>query len=128
MLKTRGTKDCQGMELSPGRFMMKKIAMGMALWLIGKKPCSGYDLMREFKSEPVLGASFPARVYPILRDMVKMKLVKMKTVSRGKRESHIYSITPSGKKALKKMAEHMGSGLRGKFIREMIGNGGNAEN
>lgn len=66
-------------------------------------PMSGYDLKKWIKNTT---SSFwtesSGRVYPILNNLLKEKLISCNTSHQGKRQKKIYAITNKGKKVLKK--------------------------
>jgi len=68
-----------------------------ALLSIGRKPMSGYDLMREIddKTEGAWRPG-PGAVYPTLQRLVKQRYVRARKRSKGGPAQVTYEITPAG--------------------------------
>lgn len=91
------------------------------LWLISKKPAHGYELINVLKKEPEFAKIGSAHVYPFLRKLLNLGLIKVKEEKQGKRLRKLYSITPLGKKKIKELKQYLfGNSIRAKFLREMI--------
>jgi DNA-binding PadR family transcriptional regulator len=76
-----------------------------ALFLLGKKPRHGYELMQ------LLGAKRKKKVtagtlYPILTKFRAKGLIRLKSKT-GKREKKVYEISPAGRKELKKAGNEL---------------------
>ncbi len=96
--------------------IIKRVSRVFILWLILKKPRSGYEIIKILKKENKrIGAS---SVYPILKELKKEKLVEIK--ENGARNKKIYSITKKGKKKIEDAKKKIKKGLKGEFLREMI--------
>ena len=67
------------------------------LWLLGKKPSHGYDLMKQL-SEIKRTKITQGTLYPTVAKLQKRGLVTAKT--EGKRGKKTYSLTPEGKKLM----------------------------
>jgi DNA-binding PadR family transcriptional regulator len=91
------------------------------LWFISKKPSHGYELINKMKEDKEFEKVGSAHVYPFLRKLSNMGLIKAKEESTGKRIRKLYTITPTGKKKLKQLKDLLfGDSIRGRFLREMI--------
>jgi len=91
------------------------------LWLISRKPTHGYEIIRLLRSEHGAMKIGPAHVYPILAEMSRRGLIRVKRVASGKRIKKLYSVTPLGRKKLAEVRKaHFGDGLRAQFLREML--------
>jgi PadR family transcriptional regulator, regulatory protein PadR len=105
--------------------MMRQKMAGMMsaflLWFISKKPTHGYEIIRLLQKEHDPMRVGPAHVYPLLAEMSRRGLIKVKRVASGKRIKKLYSVTSLGRKALVKMKKaHFRNSLRAQFLREML--------
>ena len=88
------------------------------LWLISKRKMHGYEMIRLLKKEGMKSAT-PSRLYPLLNQMLREKLISQKYEKVGKRIRKIYALDSKGKDRLKKGRE-LFSGLMKEFLKEMI--------
>lgn len=102
------------------KFIFKKVASGMALWLIMKKERTGYELIKMFEKDDLAGMAVASRIYPLLGRLEKTGLIGRKAANQGRRKSYVYRITPSGKLVLSRISEHLSHGLKGEFFRDMV--------
>lgn len=100
--------------------LINKMMTAMVLWMVSKKESSGYDIVKLLKEDGIKHMGLASRVYPLLSRMEGMGLVKRKDASTGKRKSYSYTITKKGASMLKFVSQHMGTGLRGEFLRAML--------
>jgi len=69
------------------------------LWLVSRKPMSGYSLSKELKR--LVGWDFnPGAVYPLLYELEENRLLEGKWTGKGRRRIKYYSITESGNELL----------------------------
>ncbi len=86
----------------------------LILWLIGKKPKHGYELITEIKR--LTGRRLkPSTVYPLLYCLESEGYVVGEWVQKGKRNLRRYSLTAEGKSILSKV-----SGLLNKPLRRVM--------
>lgn len=91
------------------------------LWLISKKPAHGYELINVLKKEHEFAKIGSAHVYPFLRKLLNLGLIRVKEEKQGKRVRKLYSITPLGKRKIKELRQYLfGSSIRARFLREML--------
>ncbi len=109
---------CSGRGESSNK-IAKKMAMAFVLWIISRKPMSGYELMKLLEKEHHGPSAKPSRVYSLLPYMEKEGLIRSKILKKGKRESKQYSITPKGKLALKVTNKILSKRMWGEFLREI---------
>ncbi|MFA5076809.1 MAG: PadR family transcriptional regulator [Candidatus Micrarchaeia archaeon] len=102
-----------------GKFIVKKTVALMTLWMISKKPHTGYEVIKAFSAEG-MHAMTPSRVYPLLAKLEKEGMVSGLAEARGKRKVRIYNITPAGRKNLCIASKLLCSGMKGRFFREML--------
>jgi len=100
---------------------VSEMSMAFFLWLISKKPTYGYEIIRVLRREHSTVKIGPAYVYPVLADMSRRGLIKVKKIASGKRIKKLYFVTPLGRKRLLEMKKvHFGDCLRVRFLREML--------
>jgi DNA-binding PadR family transcriptional regulator len=91
------------------------------LWLLSKKPAHGYELISILNKEHEFAKIGPSHIYPFLRKLSNMKLIRAKEEKTGQRVRKLYSITPLGKKKMQEIKKFLfGASIRAKFLREMI--------
>lgn len=91
------------------------------LWLLSKKPAHGYELIHILNKEHEFSKIGPSHIYPFLRKMSSMGLIRVKEEKTGKRVRKQYRITPLGRKKMKEIKEYLfGESIRARFLREMI--------
>lgn len=74
------------------------------LWLISRKPMSGYGIVKELKR--LTGQKFHSGVvYPLLYELEENKLIAGKWMQKGRRRIKHYSITKEGMKLLNRLRE-----------------------
>jgi DNA-binding PadR family transcriptional regulator len=74
------------------------------LWLLSRKPMSGYSLSKELNT--LTGWNFYSGVvYPLLYDLEKKKLVAGKWTRKGRRRIKYYSVTENGVELLNRLRE-----------------------
>ncbi|MBU0585981.1 PadR family transcriptional regulator [Candidatus Micrarchaeota archaeon] len=108
------------MNKSPEKFVFRKLAFLITLWLISKKQRTGYELIKEFEKDRMLAIALPSRIYPLLGNMGKFGLVEKKSKMQGKRKAYSYSITKKGKEVLKYASKCVSNGIKGQFFKEMV--------
>jgi DNA-binding PadR family transcriptional regulator len=91
------------------------------LWLLSKKPSHGYELISILNKAHEFKKIGPSHIYPFLRKLSNMKLIRVKEEKTGQRIKKLYSITPLGKKKIQEIKKYLfGDSIRAKFLREMI--------
>lgn len=97
------------------------------LILLSKKPCHGYEIMKEIK-ERTMGFWRPTAggIYPILRNLEKLGYIEGEWDSQKKRKRKIYRITDAGRSVLEQalaresqIANSM-SGLFKEFMKDVL--------
>lgn len=74
------------------------------LWLISRKPMSGYGIVKELKR--LTGQKFHSGVvYPLLYELEENKLIAGKWMQKGRRRIKHYSITKEGRELLNLIRE-----------------------
>lgn len=117
MMDVKARRDA----LAVMRQKMAGVMSTFLLWLISKKPTHGYEMIRLLRREHDTMKIGPAHIYPILAEMSRRGLIKVRKVASGKRIKKLYSVTPLGRKKLLEMKKaHFGEGLRAQFLREML--------
>lgn len=111
-----GPNEC---KMPSGAKMHKKIAMTFLLWLIGKKPMTGYQLMKLLESEHQKAMASPSRIYPFLAGLEKQGLLRSRILKKGKRESKQYSITKKGKLVVSTTRKILSKMLWGEFLQDI---------
>ncbi len=106
-------------EKTSHQTMMKKMAVTFLLWIISKKPTTGYTLMKLLEAEHPGGMSKASRIYPLLAYMEEEGLVKSKILKTGKRESKEYSITAKGKLLINITRKVLAKTMWGEFLRDI---------
>jgi DNA-binding PadR family transcriptional regulator len=92
------------------------------LWLISKKPAHGYELIGILNKDHEFKKIGPSHIYPFLRKLSNLGLIKAKEQKTGQRVRKLYSITPLGRKKMKELKQYLfGSSTRARFLKEMIG-------
>jgi PadR family transcriptional regulator PadR len=109
---------CSPKGKSSGKFL-KKVALTFIVWLIDRKPMSGYELMKLLEKEHHGPSAKPSRIYPFLAYMEGEGLLKSRILKKGMRESKQYSVTPKGKLVLRTTKKLLSGMLWGEFLREM---------
>ncbi len=99
----------------------KMLFVSFILWIISKKPVTGYDIISMLKNEHENMCVGSAHIYPVLFSMQKNGLISVKVSKSGKRIKKIYSITSSGKNRLSQIKQCIFcNNLRGRFFKEMV--------
>ena len=99
--------------------MRNKIATTFVLWMIGKKPTTGYALIKKLGVEHPGAMAHASRIYPMLVHMEEEGLLKSKILKTGKRESKEYSITSKGKLLIKVTNKLLSKTIWGEFLRDI---------
>ena len=106
-------------EKASHQTMMKKMAVTFLLWMINKKPTTGYALIKQLEIEHPGGMAKASRMYPLLIDMEDEGLIKAKILKTGKRESKEYSITAKGKLLINITRKILSHCRWGEFLRDI---------
>jgi len=110
-------------EPSPRYHVAPRGLLGFyALLSIGKKPMSGYDLIREIEEKTERAwRPGPGSVYPVLRKLVKQGYIAVqKRSGRGPTEV-LYEVTPAGLRSIAKAKKAMGlSGSRLRMVSSLF--------
>ncbi|MGZ7043896.1 MAG: PadR family transcriptional regulator [Methanobacterium sp.] len=110
------------------RGLMRGFGNTMILWLISQNREHGYEIMTKLHESTPYANKMPStsKIYPVLHDLEKNRLIEGSWEYQGKRKIKYYQITEEGQKTLsrfKKMAQiakdHK-SNLWSDFIRDMI--------
>lgn len=102
-----------------GAKMHKKIAITYVLWIIEKKPMTGYQLMKLLRKEHHEAMAKPSKIYPFLVGLEKQGLLRSKILKKGKRESKQYTITPKGKLVITTTRKILSQMMWGDFLRDI---------
>lgn len=97
----------------------KKMAMIFTLWLIARKPMTGYGLMKLLEKERHGPSAKPSRIYPFLAYMEGEGLLRSRILKKGRRESKQYSVTPKGKLLLRTANALLSKARFGEFLRDI---------
>lgn len=99
----------------------KMLFISFILWIISKKPVSGYDIIRMLKNEREHVCIGSAHIYPVLLSMQKNGLLSVRISKSGRRMKKTYSITRPGKTKIEEIKKMIFSdSLRAQFFREMV--------
>ena len=121
MARKGKTKVASAVTVHIGRQEAIRMFSLFILWLLSKKPAHGYEIIRIMNKEDEFNKTGPSRIYPFLRKLSGMKLIKAKEQKTGQRVRKLYSITPLGKKKMLEMKGRLfGDSIRGRFLREML--------
>ena|GEM_PF-423053 len=72
------------------------------LWLVSRKPCSGYEIIKEIKR--LTGQDLKTgNVYPLLYELEEKGFIRGRWAEKGRRRIKYYSATKRGRKILDKM-------------------------
>jgi DNA-binding PadR family transcriptional regulator len=72
------------------------------LWLVSKRPMSGYRIVEEMKK--LTGQKFsPGIIYPLLYDLEKSGFIAGEWIEKGRRRIKYYSINENGTKLLNRL-------------------------
>ena len=108
-----------GCRMPAGDKMHKKIATTYILWLIGRKPMTGYELMKLLETQHHKAMASPSRIYPLLLHLEKEGLIRSKILKKGKRESKQYSITQKGRLVIATTRKILSKMLWGEFLQDI---------
>ena len=121
MEKRDKTKPTSAVTAHIGKQAAMRMFSLFVLWLLSKKPTHGYEIIHILNKEHEFAKIGPSHIYPFLRKLSNMKLIKVKEQKTGARVKKLYSITPLGKKKMNEIKDYLfGDSLRAKFLREMI--------
>jgi len=117
-----GRKKCCAVAAQIGKQAVNRMFSLFILWLLSKKPAHGYELINILNKDHEFSRIGPSHIYPFLRKLSTMGLIKAKEEKTGERVRKLYSITPLGKRKMREMKKYLfGNSIRAKFIKEMIG-------
>ena len=108
-------------KIPPGNRMHKKIALAYILWLVGRTPMTGYEIMKLLETQHQKAMANASRIYPILIHLEEEGLIRSKILKKGKRESKRYSITQKGKTVLSTIRKLHSGSLWGEFLQDISG-------
>lgn len=78
---------------------VRGFSRAVILWLVSKKPMSGYRIVEEMKK--LTGQKFsPGIIYPLLYDLEKSGFIDGEWTEKGRRRIKYYSINEEGTKLL----------------------------
>lgn len=97
----------------------KKIVTLYLLWIIKKKPITGYSIMKLLREEQHPALAKASRIYPFLSYLEGEGLIRSKRIKKGRRESKEYSITQKGRLVLKVTNRLMSQMMWGEFLRDI---------
>lgn len=82
--------------------LMRGFANTMILWLISKKRLHGYEIMTKLHESTPYEKKMPSasKIYPVLHELEKNKLIKGTWEYQGKRKVKYYEITEEGEETL----------------------------
>ncbi|MBS7616326.1 PadR family transcriptional regulator [Candidatus Bathyarchaeota archaeon] len=90
----------------------------MILWLLSKKPLSGYSVAKELKR--LTGLNFhPGVVYPLLYELEENKFIAGEWVQKGRRQMKCYSITKEGTELLNRVKNMLEMPLK-EILKDLI--------
>lgn len=91
------------------------------LWLLSKKECHGYEIIKLLESDKQIPSVAVSRMYPLLNDLTKKGLITQRKVMQGKRARKVYRLTAKGKAALGMMRHYIKkSPLMIQFMEDML--------
>lgn len=106
--------------------LMRGFANTMILWLISKKRLHGYEIMTKLHESTPYEEKMPSasKIYPVLHELEKHKLIKGSWEYHGKRKVKYYEITAEGEETLsrfRKIAQYARKhkGIWLEFLRDM---------
>lgn len=107
---------------------MRSFGNTMILWLISKKRQHGYEIMTKLHESSPYDNKMPSasKIYPVLHDLEKNRLIEGSWEHQGKRKVKYYEITDEGKQLLSrfrklaKEARKNHSSLWVEFMEDMI--------
>lgn len=103
-----------GIEEDLVKATLRGFSRCIILWLVGQKPRSGYEIVKEMKG--LTGQRFHSGVvYPLLYELEERKFIVGRWVTKGRRRIKYYSITDKGKELLNHLR-----GLFEKPVREVL--------
>ncbi len=95
------------------------ISRSLVLWLISRKPKSGYEIISEV--EKFTGHTLgPGVIYPLLSKLERKGYIVGDWVEKGKRRIKYYSITNEGKEILNRIRSLFKRPIR-EVITELLG-------
>jgi DNA-binding PadR family transcriptional regulator len=97
----------------------RKIAAVYLIWIIERKPVTGYELMKMLREDPHHPMANASRIYPFLSSLEKKGLLRSRILKKGKRESKQYSITPKGKLVVSTTRKLLSRMLWGEFLQDI---------
>jgi DNA-binding PadR family transcriptional regulator len=116
-----GKKGTPAVTTQIGKEAANRMFSLFILWLLSKKPSHGYELINMLNKEHEFKKIGPAHIYPFLRKLSNMGLIKAKEEKTGRRVRKLYSITAVGKKKMLEIKKYLfGDSIRARFLREMI--------
>ncbi|MEM3437537.1 MAG: PadR family transcriptional regulator [Nitrososphaerales archaeon] len=100
------------------RNAVKSFSRAIILWLLSKKPLSGYSIIKEIKR--LSGQKFhPGVIYPLLYELEKDGLITGEWTRKNGRYIKNYSITDDGEKMLDKLRKIFDMPLK-EVLKELI--------
>lgn len=86
------------------RAVVKGFSRAIILWLVSKKPLSGYSIIKEIKG--LSGQKFhPGVIYPLLYELEKDGFIVGEWTQKGGRRIKSYSITDNGRRLLGRLRQ-----------------------
>ncbi|MBI5679484.1 MAG: PadR family transcriptional regulator [Methanobacterium sp.] len=115
--------------------VMRGFANTLILWLISKKRQHGYEIMTKLHESSPYESKMPSasKIYPVLHDLEKNKLIKGSWEHHGKRKVKYYEITQEGEetisrfKVMAQFAQKNKSSMWVEFMRDMFTEKGDKE-
>jgi PadR family transcriptional regulator, regulatory protein PadR len=110
------------------RGLMRGFGNTMILWLISQKRQHGYEIMTLLQESSPYENKMPSasKIYPVLHDLEKHRLIEGSWEHQGKRKIKYYEITEEGQETLSrfremaKVAKENRSSLWLDFFRDML--------
>ena len=98
---------------------IRGFSRSIILWLVSRKPASGYRVIKEMKR--LTGQSFHSgAIYPLLYELEEEGFIIGDWVQRGRRRIKYYSITERGTKLLDSLRE-LFKMLVGEVLKDLLG-------
>lgn len=107
------------------RATLRGLSRSVVLWLVSKKPRSGYEVTKELKR--LTGRRFHAGVvYPILYELEKKRYIVGRWTRKGRRRVRYYSVTKKVTAMIETLRELFEMPVR-EALKDLLGEGGQGE-
>ncbi|RME79239.1 MAG: hypothetical protein D6769_03000 [Methanobacteriota archaeon] len=97
------------------QLIVRKFYFSLLLWMLSKEEMHGYGIIKRMESLD-LGTVKASRIYPMLAELEKLKLVTKR--KEGRRV--LYKASSRGKDVLKRLKKYLNNNPIGEFLRELV--------